>query len=256
MHPRKWNWSWLATTLALALVALAPTTALAGTITPSGGFLPGEAERSVDAEATTFEPGQSSSESNSRSSSDLGLFDRIVSAAAATDNTSAIANADQISEIGDFSIVGDGITDAFGSIELGCAFAEGSTAFNYSFGVDGDTLADVEFFALAFGDSADAMASVELRADGQTIFSASAMSSDGIERFEGPDITQIMLLAGVEYEIVALATVAGQLDNGADSFEADAEFQFALNIVPEPGTLALLGPGIVALGVRRRHARR
>ena len=245
---------WIATTVAAALMALAPITALAGTITPSlPSLVHGDADRSVSAEAMAQESGQSSSQSNHRSSSDLGLFDRIVSATATTDNASAIATADQISEIGEFSIIGEGITDTFGSIELGCAYGEGSTAFSHTFGVEADTLADVDFFALAFGDGADAMAEVALLADGQTIFSASAMSSDGVERFEAPSTMQILREAGVEYQLIALAEVAGQIDHGPDFFEADAEFQFSLNIVPEPGTLALIAPGLVVLAMRQRR---
>lgn len=229
----------------LALLALAglPQGALAT------GFQLDSALRSVFASVEATAPGQIGSETNGRSTEDFGLFDRFVDASNSIDGVPELfASANQDSLIAVDDLFGEG--DAFAITEIDSmpdsVGAVGDSSFRLTFEVATELLVSVSLLATASSlDGGDAFAQARLLAGGADWL---VTESDGTTMLS----EVVTLLPGVSYELFANA-FADVLDA---SGEASGSYGFQLTIIPEPGTLALVGPGLAVLGWRRRNARR
>ena len=207
--------------------------------------------QSVDAEAEALQGFQRSAQQRADGDDGAASADFAVDALAAIASAGAAASALLETQLTDRLLAGSGAASAEAGIESAEALALGRAA---------------SFVRIVFRVATDAPFSLvaDLASGGSgasvlgAFFSLTSLDA-GLDPLAfvwdgaGGDASGV-LLAGVDYELLAVADALAEAFAGEAASSAGASFSFRLLVVPEPATAAGLVLGLALLAARRRAA--
>jgi hypothetical protein len=218
-------------------------------------------ERSIRGEASASAPGFADHDDAEYGSSDPGFFtahERPAAEDGVAFGVAAFAIPNMEGNAGPDGIAAYAVAESSAVARLPDSFALSSAEVLHRivFQVTSDTLVRLTGHARAFGSGAgDSFALVELASVGDP--SDPLLRSIEAAPGDAPAAIDVVLAleAGVTYRLLALARTQTDALAAPDVSSFAAGFDVALAEVPEPGTAATLGAGLLALTARRRSTR-